>query len=68
MPSLKLTDEVAMDYMNFAARMGNVSFKDDAEMLSFKTDFSAALSFIQKLDEVDVSTFILVILAFFVAW
>ena len=31
-----------------------VSFKDEAEMMSFKNDFQAALAFIQKLDEVDV--------------
>ena len=40
--------------MTFAARMAMVKFKDEEEMLSFKNDFNAALSFIGKLDEVDV--------------
>lgn len=30
-------------------------FKNDQELLSFKSDFKAALQFINKLDEVDVS-------------
>ena len=34
-----MTDEEALDYMNFAARMAMVSFKDQDEMLSFKGDF-----------------------------
>ena len=50
-----LTDEEALEYMQFAAKMAMVSFKDQEEMLSFKVDFQAALAFIQKLDEVDVS-------------
>ena len=50
-----LTDEEALEYMKFSARLGMVSFKDDDEMLSFKNDFQAALAFIGKLDEVDVS-------------
>ena len=50
-----LTDEEALEYMKFSARLGMVSFKDDEEMLSFKNDFQAALAFIGKLDEVDVS-------------
>eukprot|EP00353_Schmidingerella_taraikaensis_P013410 CAMPEP_0185587254 /NCGR_PEP_ID=MMETSP0434-20130131/48235_1 /TAXON_ID=626734 ORGANISM="Favella taraikaensis, Strain Fe Narragansett Bay" /NCGR_SAMPLE_ID=MMETSP0434 /ASSEMBLY_ACC=CAM_ASM_000379 /LENGTH=60 /DNA_ID=CAMNT_0028208995 /DNA_START=212 /DNA_END=394 /DNA_ORIENTATION=+ len=33
--------------------MSMVSFKDEAELLSFKGDFQAALAFIGKLDEVD---------------
>ena len=33
--------------------MAMVSFKDDDEMLSFKADFTAALAFIGKLDDVD---------------
>jgi Asp-tRNA(Asn)/Glu-tRNA(Gln) amidotransferase C subunit len=40
--------------MKFSAKMARVSFKNDAEMLSFKADFTAALAFIGKLDEVDV--------------
>ena len=48
-----MTDEQALEYMNFAAKMAMVSFKDEEEMLSFKGDFQAALSFITKLDEVD---------------
>ena len=49
-----ITDEEALEYMNFAARQAMVSFKDQEEMMSFKGDFQAALAFIQKLDEVDV--------------
>ena len=41
--------------MNFAAKLAMVSFKNQEEMLSFKGDFQAALAFIEKLDEVDVS-------------
>lgn len=52
---LALTDEEALEYMKFASKMAMVSFKDEEEMLSFKGDFQAALAFIQKLDEVDVS-------------
>ena len=52
--NFKLTDEEALNYMNFAAKMAMVTFKDQEEMLSFKGDFQAALAFIQKLDEVDV--------------
>ena len=40
--------------MNYSSRQAMVSFKDEAEMMSFKNDFQAALAFIQKLDEVDV--------------
>ena len=39
--------------MTFSANLAMVSFKDDAEMMSFKNDFQAALGFITKLDEVD---------------
>jgi Asp-tRNA(Asn)/Glu-tRNA(Gln) amidotransferase C subunit len=39
--------------MRFSAQMAMVSFKDDDEMLSFKADFTAALAFIGKLDDVD---------------
>mmetsp|Transcript_86769 Transcript_86769/g.119430 ORF Transcript_86769/g.119430 Transcript_86769/m.119430 type:complete len:123 (+) Transcript_86769:172-540(+) len=49
-----LSDEQALKYMTFAAKCSLVSFKDQEEMLSFKEDFSAALKFISKLDEVDV--------------
>ena len=52
-----MTDEVCLNYMNFAAKMALVSFKDQEEMLSFKNDFNAALSFIGKLDEIDVSPY-----------
>ena len=52
----KLSDEEALRYMTFAAKMAMVSFKDQEEMLDFKGDFQAALAFIQKLDDVDVST------------
>ena len=50
---LELTDEEAFNYMTFSANLAMVSFKDDAEMMSFKNDFQAALGFITKLDEVD---------------
>ena len=49
-----MTDETCLKYMNFAAKMAFVRFKDQEEMLSFKNDFNAALSFIGKLDEIDV--------------
>ena len=49
-----ISDQEALEYMNFAARQAMVSFKDQEEMMSFKGDFQAALAFIQKLDEVDV--------------
>ena len=50
-----MSDEDALKYMTFAANISYVSFKNQAEMMSFKGDFAAALSFIQKLDELDVS-------------
>ena len=53
-----LTDEEAMDYMKYSSKMAMVSFKDEDELMSFKVDFQAALAFIQKLDEVDVSTIV----------
>jgi len=37
--NFRLTDEEALEYMTFSARMALVSFKDDEEMLSFKGDF-----------------------------
>ena len=49
-----LSDEEALQYMTFSAKMSMVKFKDEEEMLSFKGDFQAALAFIQKLDEIDV--------------
>ena len=49
-----LTDKEALEYMKFSAKMARVSFKSDAEMLSFKADFTAALAFIGKLDDCDV--------------
>ena len=52
---IKLTEAEALEYMKFSAKMAMVSFKDEEELLSFKGDFQAALAFIQKLDEVDVS-------------
>ena len=50
-----ISDEEALKYMTFAAKMAMVRFKDEEEMLDFKGDFQAALAFIQKLDDVDVS-------------
>ena len=52
---ITMSDEDALKYMTFAANISYVSFKNQAEMMSFKGDFAAALSFIQKLDELDVS-------------
>ena len=54
MHDIKLDDEVAIKYMTFAARLSQISFKDEAEMLSFRNDFNAALKFISILDTVDV--------------
>lgn len=51
--AFSLTDEQALEYMNFSSKLAMVSFKDEAEMLSFKADFTAALAFIGKLDDVD---------------
>lgn len=51
--AFSLTDEQALEYMQFSSKLAMVSFKDDAEMLSFKADFTAALAFIGKLDDVD---------------
>ena len=48
-----LTDEEALEFMSFSARMSMLKFENDAEILSFKGDFQAALAFIGKLDEVD---------------
>ena len=48
-----LSDDEAFEYMSFASKLAMVSFKDEAEMMSFKGDFQAALAFIGKLDEVD---------------
>ena len=50
-----ISDEDALEYMTFASKLAMVSFKDEEELMSFKGDFQAALAFIQKLDEVDVS-------------
>ena len=52
-----LSDDKALEYMHFAAKLAVISFKDENEMLQFKGDFQAALAFIGKLDEVDVSLF-----------
>ena len=38
-----LTNEEALNYMTFAAKMAMVSFKNEEEMLSFKGDFECAL-------------------------
>ena len=52
--ALELTDEQALEYMNFAANLAMVKFKDEKEMLDFKGAFVACLAFLGKLDEVDV--------------
>ena len=50
----ELSDEVALKYLNYAAKSSMLSFKDDEELLSYKNDFNQALSFINKIEEVDV--------------
>ena len=42
-----------MEYMRFAARLSSLKFGSDSEMLKFKSDFTAALAFIKKLDDVN---------------
>ena len=51
---MELTDEQALEYMNFAANLAMVKFRDEKEMLDFKGAFVACLAFLGKLDEVDV--------------
>ena len=51
---MELTDDQALEYMNFAANLAMVKFKDEKEMLDFKAAFVACLAFLGKLDEVDV--------------
>ena len=53
-PEVTMTDEEALKCMNFAADLAMVSFKDDKEKLDFKGAFVACLTFLNKLDEVDV--------------
>ena len=53
-PEVTMTDQEALDYMNFAADLAMVGFKDDKEKLDFKGAFVACLTFLGKLDEVDV--------------
>ena len=53
-PEVVMSDEQALHYMNFAADLAMVSFKDDQEMLDFKEAFLCCLTFLGKLDEVDV--------------
>ena len=49
-----MSDKEALQYMNFAADLACVGFKDEQEMLDFKAAFVASLTFLGKLDEVDV--------------
>ena len=49
----ELSDENALAYMKFAAKLSRINFASEEELLSFKTDFQSALAFIAKLDEVD---------------
>ena len=53
-PKVTMTDEEALKCMNFAADLAMVGFKDDKEKLDFKGAFVACLTFLNKLDEVDV--------------
>lgn len=41
--------------MKMSADLTKLRFKDEEEMLRYKTDFQAALMFIKKLEEIDVS-------------
>ena len=50
---MQMSDEEALELMTYAAKLAAVRFTDEAEMMSFKSDFMAALSFIRKLDDVD---------------
>ena len=50
-----LTDDQALEYMHFAAKLAQLEFKDEEEMLTAKDEFVSALAFIDKLEEVDVS-------------
>ena len=54
MLDVKLSDEKALEYMTFAAKLAQVNFKNQEEMLSFRNDFNQALKFITILDGVDV--------------
>ena len=48
-----LTDDQAFEYMTFGAKLAQIKFKDEAELLSYRNDFDAALKFISILDNVD---------------
>ena len=54
MLDVELSDERALEYMTFAAKLAQVNFKDQAELMSFRNDFNQALKFITILDTVDV--------------
>lgn len=62
----EMSDESILEYMRFAAKLSMFEFKDDQELLSFKSDFKAALQFINKLDEVDVSVCFILFLGSFI--
>ena len=49
-----LDDETSLEYLKYSAKMSMFKFKDDAELLSCKNDLTQALTFINKIDEVDV--------------
>ena len=40
MLEVELSDERALEYMTFAAKMAQVNFKDQAELMSFRNDFN----------------------------
>ena len=48
-----MSDDEALKQMTYAAKLASVRFNSEEEMMSFKSDFMAALSFIRKLDDVD---------------
>ena len=39
MLEVELSDEKALEYMTFAAKLAQVNFKDQEELLSFRNDF-----------------------------
>ena len=39
MLEVELSDERALEYMTFAAKLAQVNFKDQEELLSFRNDF-----------------------------
>ena len=55
MDETELSDEKALSYMTLGAKLSNLTFKDEAEMLSYRNDFNQALKFISILDTLEVT-------------